>query len=203
MSILGLANVSSWAHWILLSDDGSKVLAVESWTSEETKDISSGYAQSLEKVLIENSLDRAQISRIYILTGPGSFTGLRNAAAFARGLTSSLGIPLIPLPCFDLYGQNFFIPARHQLAKNLSKEEALKTKLEFIHVQSPQLSEVSPISPQAKIVGLSDEPDWPQPQDFQRAIRLHIKKGKIPEPSEIIELQYGMEPKISGQRKEQ
>jgi tRNA threonylcarbamoyl adenosine modification protein YeaZ len=59
-------------------------------------------AQSLlaviDELLAEAGLDRSQIERIGVGTGPGGFTGLRVGIATARGLAAALRVPLAGLP---------------------------------------------------------------------------------------------------------
>jgi hypothetical protein len=201
MSWLGLANISSFAHWILTNDDRSQLRGAESWTSDETRDISSHYASRLQNLLRVAKVSQKEIQGIFVVTGPGSFTGLRNSSSFAIGLATSLKIALRGIPSFDLYQKSFYIPTRHQLAKTLNFESAAKAKLEFIHVKSAELSEVEvPQSAKDFIVGLEDHANWPHPQDFYRA----ISQAPSPKPDEELrpqlELLYGLAPKISGQR---
>ena len=46
-----------------------------------------------------------ELGRIAVLSGPGSFTGLRAGLAFARGLARGRGIPLVLVPTFSAAGE--------------------------------------------------------------------------------------------------
>jgi tRNA threonylcarbamoyl adenosine modification protein YeaZ len=41
------------------------------------------------------------VERVAVLSGPGSFTGLRAGAAFARGFARALGVPLVSVSTFE------------------------------------------------------------------------------------------------------
>jgi tRNA threonylcarbamoyladenosine biosynthesis protein TsaB len=72
--------------------DGDRVLAYESEV------MARGHQERLgpmaERVLAAAGLPFARLQRIGVTVGPGSFTGLRVGLAFAKGLSSALGIPL-------------------------------------------------------------------------------------------------------------
>jgi tRNA threonylcarbamoyladenosine biosynthesis protein TsaB len=50
--------------------------------------------EDLELLLREAELEQAQLSRVVVGIGPGSFTGIRTSLAVARSLSFALGIPV-------------------------------------------------------------------------------------------------------------
>ncbi len=56
---------------------------------------------SLSALLSGEDLGIEEIARIGVISGPGSFTGLRAGLAFSRGLSRALHIPLIAVPAFE------------------------------------------------------------------------------------------------------
>lgn len=72
--------------------DGERVLA------HASEVMARGHQERLapmaERVMAEAGLRFASLERIGVTVGPGSFTGLRVGLAFAKGLSSALGVPL-------------------------------------------------------------------------------------------------------------
>ncbi len=58
-------------------------------------------APELDALLREAGLSARDLSRVAVLSGPGSFTGLRAGTAFARGVARALGIPFVAIGTFD------------------------------------------------------------------------------------------------------
>ena len=57
----------------------------------------SGLVPLIAEVLDEAGVDRDELTDVVVGEGPGSFTGVRVAAATAKGLCRALGIPLWPV----------------------------------------------------------------------------------------------------------
>jgi tRNA threonylcarbamoyl adenosine modification protein YeaZ len=81
------------------SGDGLSVLA------RRSEAIGRGHAERLMpmigEVLAEAGLTYADLARIAVTTGPGSFTGTRIGVAAARGLALALGIPAVGVGVLD------------------------------------------------------------------------------------------------------
>jgi tRNA threonylcarbamoyladenosine biosynthesis protein TsaB len=63
----------------------------------------------VEEVIERAKVDPAEIDRLAVGIGPGSFTGLRIAIAYAKSLAAVWQRPLVPINSFDLleFGSNF------------------------------------------------------------------------------------------------
>jgi len=54
----------------------------------------SGLIPTIDRVLEESGVERAEVEGVLVGEGPGSFTGVRVAAATAKGLSRGLSVPL-------------------------------------------------------------------------------------------------------------
>lgn len=59
-----------------------------------------GLPLALAALLADARLTVRDLGRVAVLSGPGSFTGLRAGLAFARGFARGRGIPLVLVPTF-------------------------------------------------------------------------------------------------------
>ena len=53
---------------------------------------------AVENFLNQNGAKWSDLTAIGVVTGPGSFTGIRLGIAYAKGLGLGLNIPVIPIP---------------------------------------------------------------------------------------------------------
>jgi tRNA threonylcarbamoyladenosine biosynthesis protein TsaB len=93
-TILAIDTAAPRLQLALLRADGSVDVSVD--------DIAKGHAElifpRIDALLGRNGLTYADLARIAVTTGPGSFTGLRIGLSAAHGLGLALDIPVIGIP---------------------------------------------------------------------------------------------------------
>lgn len=85
---------------ILVIDTSSSIAAIATLDGSRSETFMP--ARSPELLPALRSLARADITKVAVATGPGSFTGLRVGVSFALGLAMGRGIPIVSLPSLDL-----------------------------------------------------------------------------------------------------
>ena len=102
MKILGLDTTG--AHCSVALVDTAKVLAYKS------ENIGRGHAERLApmvaEVLAEAGLAAIDVDKIAVCTGPGSFTGLRVALAFAKGFALPRKLPVVGIDALRITAED-------------------------------------------------------------------------------------------------
>ena len=94
MRILSLDTVSPFPSLAIGDGEGPEL------TKSLPPSAAEGLPLALGALLDEGRLTVLDLGRVAVLSGPGSFTGLRAGLAFARGLARGRGIPLVLVPTF-------------------------------------------------------------------------------------------------------
>lgn len=96
---LGIDTTGNWCSVALVDD--ARLLGMAS------EEMSRGHAERLgpmTKALLENAnLSVANLTKISVCAGPGSFTGLRVGMSFAKGLALPHGIPIVGISTLEVW----------------------------------------------------------------------------------------------------
>jgi len=194
---LALASVSPTSIWVLTDSKAKTILASHSWSESQTKDISSGLEPSLKKLLAMSEVQLGDIKKIFCVTGPGSFTGLRTSSAFVQGLARALHVELSGIPSFDLLGKEFFIPLRAQKATTLSWQDYAKLNFEFLKISSQTDFTVAQPHETDTVWGCREKAAWPEAANLLRGVQANLQTKQT--FGQELNLTYGQLPSISSQ----
>ncbi|HEV8267614.1 MAG TPA: tRNA (adenosine(37)-N6)-threonylcarbamoyltransferase complex dimerization subunit type 1 TsaB [Thermoanaerobaculia bacterium] len=99
VKVLAIDSVSPAPSLALVEDQGGafEVLEEEALPAAAAESIAPRVVALLER----RGLGASDLDKIAALSGPGSFTGLRSGAAFARGLARSVSRPLVAVTTFE------------------------------------------------------------------------------------------------------
>lgn len=75
---------------------------------ENMQDISSHIMPMIDKLFNNNNLRINQVNKIFVVNGPGSFTGLRIGVTIAKTLAWSLKIPVVPISSLEVLASTYF-----------------------------------------------------------------------------------------------
>lgn len=143
---------------VLLARDGATV-------GEARERLGRGHAERLapmtRDVLAQAGAAPAALDRIGVVTGPGSFAGIRVGVAFARGLALTLDIPALGFSLFDLMAREHagesalaaaHDAARGEIAFRLYRKGAPQDGVRRLPVASAA-TEIAKLGPAPLIVG--------------------------------------------------
>lgn len=119
---------------------------IEIIKEENMQDISSHIMPMIDKLLTNNNVMINQINKIFVVNGPGSFTGLRIGVTIAKTMSWSLNIPVVPISSLEVLAStsfegNYIIPyidARRDyvFAGIYNKELDSVVNDQYIHINS-------------------------------------------------------------------
>lgn len=98
MTLLALDTSTSWASVALY--DGRSVLAEETWRAQRRH--GDELFPTIERVLASARQSLADVDRVAVATGPGSFTGLRVAIAAAQGIARGTSATMVGVSTLDV-----------------------------------------------------------------------------------------------------
>lgn len=81
---------------------------IEIIKEDNMQDISSHIMPMLDKLLTNNNIVINRINKIFVVNGPGSFTGLRIGVTIAKIIAWSLNIPVVPISSLEVLASTSF-----------------------------------------------------------------------------------------------
>lgn len=97
--LLAINTASSHSSFVLIKE--GKLLTGESWLS--CNDEAEKLMPLIDEVLKTHNLTYQDLTQIAVISGPGSFTGLRVGLTVANTLAHLLKIPVIPINTFEYW----------------------------------------------------------------------------------------------------
>lgn len=84
---------------IAVSQEG-RLLAEVTWQCRRNHTVE--LLPTIDRCLTHMNVAKADLSAVFVCTGPGMYTGLRVGVTIAKGLAHSLGVPLVGVPRLEL-----------------------------------------------------------------------------------------------------
>lgn len=92
-------DTSTTTATIALYNDRKQILIIR---EDNMQDISSHIMPMLDKLFTSANIKINQINKIFVVNGPGSFTGLRIGVTIAKTMAWSLNIPVVPISSLEV-----------------------------------------------------------------------------------------------------
>lgn len=99
-------DTSSSTTILALFKDSVEVACVQ---ENNMHDVSSSIMSLLDNLLTDARIKLENINKIFVVNGPGSFTGLRIGLTIAKTLACSLKIPVIPISSLEVLASTEFV----------------------------------------------------------------------------------------------
>lgn len=115
-------NTATTVLSVAIADSGKALFSFE---AAETRDQGNILINHIQRGLKETGLGYADIGLIAVVTGPGSFTGIRIGIAAARAIGMAAKIPLCGVSSFDLFAE------KRDGRKNIVAVESFRDELYF------------------------------------------------------------------------
>lgn len=149
--------------------------------NEDTKETSGKVMPYLDEALTKSNLDIKDINKIFVVNGPGSFTGIRVGVTIAKIISYCLNIPIIAINELELMASNnntnsvAIIDARRGFVYGAIYDKDLNIIKEPVHILLTELEKFYP--DEYKII------DTIEP-DIIRIIKKH-EKDEVINPHEL------------------
>lgn len=138
-----LINTAISVSSVVLIDEDQVVSIVE---EENANDLSSKIFYMIDQLFSDNDYEIKDINRVFVVSGPGSFTGIRIGMTIAKTMAWALKIDLIPISSLELlaciFGENknlSLIDARHQCVYAGGYDSNLNVFFEDQYISSDEL----------------------------------------------------------------
>jgi tRNA threonylcarbamoyladenosine biosynthesis protein TsaB len=95
--ILAIDNSTDFLNIALSGPDG----LIDERHIKESRSVSEILPEKVEEILSANGTSLRDVSELRVTLGPGSFTGIRVALSFCKGIRAATGIPLTGIPTLD------------------------------------------------------------------------------------------------------
>ena len=95
-------------------------------------------APAVADLLAAAGLAPRDLDRVAVVSGPGSFTGLRSSLAFARGLARATGALLVPVPTFEAASLAIPLPPDADLVLDALRGEVHRRRRRDGTLQAPE-----------------------------------------------------------------
>ncbi|MEJ2722249.1 MAG: tRNA (adenosine(37)-N6)-threonylcarbamoyltransferase complex dimerization subunit type 1 TsaB [bacterium] len=98
MRVLGIDTSQPAGHVAVLTDGGLARTAALSHPSSHLVEL----GRAVERLLADEGIAARDLDRVALVSGPGSFTGLRIGMAYAKGLHAGLGTEIVVMTSLEL-----------------------------------------------------------------------------------------------------